>query len=147
MANEQTLTGIELREAVLRAAGWATFEWEAGLYGLRKPDGKPLLAYQDFTIKMAHSWVSEADAWQSAPAVESSVDAAEKWLTLPEGLYWGLETPIDSNAHAYVSILDVDAEMVEDTSGQYMNVPLARANHPSLAVAMCQAFLAWKAGA
>lgn len=134
MANEQTLTGLELRKAVLEAAGWTTFEWEAGLYGLRKPDGKPLLAYQDFTIKMAHSWVSEADAWQHAPAVESSVDAALRWLTLPDGLRWEITGPCSHFGY------DV---FIQDSAG----FPITSASSKIAADGMCQAYLAWKAGA
>lgn len=140
MENERVLTGIELRKAVLEATGWtfgANYSFVANKdWGAYSPNGQIWFAARTLSY-----------AIEGCPAVESSVDAALRWLKLPDGLYWGLETPIDSNAHAYVSILDVDAEMVEDTSGQYMNVPLARANHPSLAVAMCQAYLAWKAGA
>lgn len=143
MENEQQLlTGIELRKAVLGKLGWRVEKRLSGLIVIFDPQGKHITSEDVNT-----DFDTVEQAWGLTPAVESSVDAALRWLKLPDGLYWGLETPIDSNAHAYVSILDVDAEMVEDTSGQYMNVPLARANHPSLAVAMCQAYLAWKAGA
>lgn len=128
MENEQTLTGIELRKAVLEAAGWVVGEWESGLYNLLDSDGMPRKASDTPNTFIAAAFITEADAWQSAPAVESSVDAAERLLL--QGTNYNIRR--NSGLHW------VDIESC---------IHLGRGEDSPLAEVICRRFLAWKAGA
>lgn len=141
MANEQTLTGLELRKVVLRRLGWTVGEWESGLYNLLDPDGTPQKHGNTPNPTIAASFLTVEQAWQAAPAVESSVDAALRRLTLEDGFFFWMEGVTKGprfGSPAYAAIRDIHNPM-KAVAQAY--------DDESLAVAMCQAYLGWKAGA
>lgn len=153
-----TLKGVELREVVLKLTGWTVESkapsrkerWGQTTYYLKSPSGKVTF----------HTNLGENQCWQHAPAVESSVDAALRWLTLDEGHYWQMDGPVSGadKDSSLASIVDINNSMERVTVGNpalpdemkaaiKFNKPLAEADADSLAVAMCQAYLAYKGGA
>lgn len=135
------MNGLELRKAALEAAGWKVGEWESGLYNLLDPDSIPRKASDTPNANIAAAFITETDAWQHAPAVESSVDAALRWLTLEDGIFFVMEGPTKGprfGSPAYAAIRDIH-NPIKALVQAYDN--------ESLAVAMCQAYLAYKAGA
>lgn len=126
----EKLTGLELRIATLQAAGWtvSSYNWEGlTLYTLNNWEGEPLAKLN----------ATEADAWQHAPAVESSVDAALEWLKLDNERYWKLIGPNYGSYYVHIAE-ELDSTWVS-LAGSF--------DRQGFAPAMCRAFLAWKAGA
>lgn len=130
MSNESgyvTLEGVELRKATLKAAGWGEYAHKlsdgATTYQVVNPDGGS-----------GYGYTTSIDAWTHTPAVESSVDAALEYLTLDEGHYWVNQGPYKGMWWARID---------------KPNYPIALAgvDNPSLAVAMCRAYLQYKGGA
>lgn len=149
------LEGLELRKAALTAAGWKCQQkdWD-GLktYGVVDPDG----------VKFGSThYATPKQAWQHAPAVESSVDAALQWLTLGAGCYWQLDGPVsdpDTQGSSLASIVDINSSMERVTVGNpatpeeikaaiKFNKPLAEADAETMPDAMCRAYVQYKAGA
>lgn len=142
MANEQTLTGLELRKAALGMVGISVRKmdtdelYEKGLVVKPRPTPFYVVAYPD-GIELLEAFGSEHGAWKHAPAVESSVDEALRWLTLDDERYWKLIGPNYGSYYVHI------AEELESTW-----VSLAGSfDRQGFAPAMCRAYLAWKAGA
>lgn len=136
MSNEQgyvTLKGVELRKTALEAAGIRVERW-SGIYRLLLPDGTPMR----FQNGLGLSGFMEIEVWQQAPAVESSVDAALKWLTLDEGYFW--------KHVGYVVELSQPGWTAYICKGDDPKVHYI-ADSESLSDAMCQAYLQYKGGA
>lgn len=136
MANEQTLTGLELRKAVLEAAGWRVEKRLSGLIVIFDPQGKHITS-----ADVNADFDTVEQAWEFAPAVESSVDAALRRLTLEDGFFFWMEGVTKGprfGSPAYAAIRDIHNPM-KAVAQAY--------DDESLAVAMCRAYLAWKAGA
>lgn len=117
--SEQTLTGLELRKAVLEAAGWVV-TWMSATprifrYILINPDGEKAIETSFLFDPNRDGFDSEADAWQRGPAVESSVDAALRWLTLPEGLRWEINGPYTDGQY-FAAITQQDGFWVADSA-------------------------------
>lgn len=128
--------GLELRKAALMAAGWTVKQdgtWNGQYIYALYHDGK---FYRLPDHVDAHT--PEA-AWQAAPEVESSVDAALEWLVL--GRYHGWQLlPVTPPPHLVGGDYS-SAIIVNWLSGDEVAV----GNHPSsLAVAMCQSYLQFK---
>lgn len=131
------LEGLELRKAALTAVGWKLYCVEYGEINLR--EAYTLVSPEKRfypTPNIFHP--TEADAWQHAPAVESSVDAALQWLTLGDTCGWQIHWPM----------ADTDSPAGQVTIMNYQNrrtySALFRTN---AAAAMCDAYLQYKAGA
>ncbi len=123
------MNGLELRKAALEAAGWLSveYDWDGlTLYSLINPQRDVITKTQ----------ANEADVWQRAPAVESSVDAALRWLVLGEGCNWTLAS--------YIAGL-VEPGWIARITGEGGRTVFCDTD--TLAVAMCQAYLQYKAGA
>lgn len=119
-------TGMDLavRKSALTAIGWE-FRKDYGPYavwGAYMPNGQ--VYFVEFSLDRV---------MQSCPAVESSVDAAMLWLTLPDGYYWVNQGPYNGIWWARID---------------RPNYPIAVAGveHPSLATAMCKAYEEMKVG-
>lgn len=126
------MEGLELRKAVLLAAGWTVVGEDASawisppqmVYLLNDPNGEEYGSVCN----------TPAECWQYAPAVESSVDVALKYLTLDANYWWNLESPIVS--HAKQDYLAVIQSWHGDED--YYGVEVKWSD------AMCRAFLDYK---
>lgn len=127
-----TLKGVDLRVVVLEATGWTCRQedWD-GLktYGVFDPNG----------VKFGSThYATPKQAWQYAPPVESSVDAAFKWLTLPDTFGWQWHSsPVDETQQRSWSVTLVDYQTRQRWSGLGVN----------LAAVICDVYLRCKGGA
>ena len=127
--SSEQLEGLELRKAVLEAAGLHVASFAiAGHKQFCLVDAQDeKVAYQGDYYQF-----SEPDmCWKVAPAVESSVDAALKWLVLDEDHFWEHKQGIN-----WMAVIMYANERA-----------VVSAIAPTLAVAMCRAYLQYKGGA
>ena len=139
------MEGLELRKAVLMAAGWTEKPHTDKWCNLHDEKG-------EFYVG------GSGNVWDDAPPVESSVDAALEWLTLGEGHYWQLDGPVsgpDTQGSSLANIVDINSSMERVTVGNpatpeemktaiKFNKPLAEADAETMSAAMCKAYLEYK---
>lgn len=117
------MDNLELRKAALTAAGWEARQITPVWTDLFDNVGEFILG-------------GTGNVWDDAPPVESSVDAALRWLVLGEGCNWTLAS--------YIAGL-VEPGWIARITGEGGRTVFCDTD--TLAVAMCQAYLQYKAGA
>jgi hypothetical protein len=127
-----------LRKQVAELLGWQVKPTKRNRWLVIRPNGS----------RLQPEYVSEGIGWSCTPRVDESMEIAYELLLLADGLYWETESPVTGGSGGdgwHAAIVDINYAVSVREGGLCIEAPLAEAYAPSLAKAMCQAWLIWKA--